>query len=330
MASALHFGDDVHSALNKINTKILSLNKAALKNGDQDIAAQEIKTSNNLYYQLDEFQWSDAWKDLLAKNYDAGIWEMDFAADPEGARKYINDVVSKDTRDRIKDLIPEGTIDIRTKSVITNSIYFKSPWKDEIKESSAKLSFTKLDGSKVDAAALEANVKYDYLKDEGYQAVVIPLRDNDFKALFILPDEGKFNDIQTKLDGEIVLKMIGDAKPSDVALKFPSIEYTTEVQLKDPLESLGMKEPFTAKANFSKMTGGPNGLFIDEIYHKSFIAMNKDGIEAAAATAVVMIETAVPGNPVKVDLDRPYYYVIYESTTLSPLFVGRVMDPTAK
>ena len=339
IASALNLDANAHAALNKLDALIQSKNKDAYK---KEVApgyfdekgAVEIKTNNDLYFSVDKYTWSDAWLDVLAVNYGAGLTELSFAADPEAARKYINDIVSADTHDRIKDLLPENSITVNTMAVITNAIYFKAPWRDEVIKLDEKMSFKKLDGSSVDADRLFASDNYEYMADSDnrFQAVSLPLRDDDFKVLFVLPADGKFNDVQNALNGDLI-KVIFDNSKADldtvINLDFPSYSFKTSVQLKKPLQALGMNDAFSGAADFSKMTNSDNDLYIDEVYHKTFVGLDENGVEAAAATAVVMAEKAAPGQDhIDISLDHPYIFVIYESESKTPLFVGRVMDPS--
>ena len=335
MAAALHFDDNTHAALNKLDALIQSKNKDVYVKDEgtpyeEKKDAVEIKTTNDLYFSTGKYTWASAWLDLLAVNYGAGLTELNFQADIEAARKYINDRVSDATHDRIKDLLPENSIDGNTRSVITNAIYFKAPWRDIVNKANDKLSFHKLDGSSVDVDYLISSHRYEYMAaaDNLYQTVSVPLRDDDFKVLFVLPDEGKFNDVQNALNGDVLIDIFSKlASDSEINLQFPSYSFETSLSLKDPLKALGMVKAFSLEADFSKMTEDPNELIIAEIYHKTFVGLDEKGVEAAAATAVVMADNAMPGEVINLDLDRPYFFIIYESDSKTPLFVGRVMDP---
>ena len=87
-----------------------------------------------------------------------------------------------------------------------------------------------------------------------------------------------------------------------------------------------MNDAVTSAADFSGMKDNSE-LYIDQIYHKTFIAMSDKGIEASAATAVSVAEYAAPGT-VRLDVDRPYLYVVYDVDSKAPLFLGQVYDPT--
>ena len=92
---------------------------------------------------------------------------------------------------------------------------------------------------------------------------------------------------------------------------------------------MGMPAAFSADADFSGMTGNRD-LFISEVIHKAFVAVDEEGTEAAAATAVVVVGAeSEPPEPLVVTIDRPFVFVIRDIETGTILFVGRVVDPSA-
>ena len=147
-----------------------------------------------------------------------------------------------------------------------------------------------------------------------------------------MPDEDKFDSVMTALNGDVV-KGIFDAFQGKEAqvIRFPSITFRTSLSLKDSLKAMGMSKAFDAfQADFSKMTVETNDIYISDVFHQTFIGMDDKGVEAAAATAVVMANESMPEEEIKLNIDRPYMFVIYENDTHTPLFVGHVMDPTAE
>ncbi|MBO4350251.1 MAG: hypothetical protein J6A01_04790 [Proteobacteria bacterium] len=328
MQKALNFGDHAHEALNKIDTLIMSKNTEAIKSEYEEMDPIEIRTANDLYLSPN-YTWASAWLDTLAAHYDAGITEMNFAADPEGARKYINDAVSEATHERIKDLIPEGSITTNTELVLTNAIYFKAPWRSDVTKSSEPLIFNRADGSSVDAEMLMVSDRLGYAKGDNYQAVSVDLRNDAFEVMFVLPDKGKFDDVLGALNGKMVDDIFAVMDYNrQVLLSFPAYEFTTSLKLNGTLNQLGMKQAFGG-ADFSKMTVEPNDMYISDIFHKSYIGVDDKGVEAAAATALIAQSEGVEINEVILALDRPFVFMIYESDTHTPLFVGQVFDPTA-
>ena len=328
IASALNFGDDANDALNKINTEVLARQLPAQSGNDWNIGAVEVKTSNNLYYAVDVYDWKDSWLKVLDHSYDAGITEMNCAADPEAARNYINNIVSNDTNQRIKELLPDGSVSELTTAVLTNSIYLKAPWHVNLEVAETKLDFHVGDSvANVDALSIHKK-DLNYLKSADYSAVVVPLRDDTFQVLFIVPDSGKYDAVWSSLNGDVVTDILSNLRSTLIDLTYPQIEFDTSLALRDLLVARGMVDAF-GNADFSEMKSDDKPLSVSQIYHKSFIAMNVYGVEAAAATALLM-EGATPDEPIELDIDRPYIFVIYETGTKSPLFVGRVLDPRIK
>jgi len=108
----------------------------------------------------------------------------------------------------------------------------------------------------------------------------------------------------------------------------PKLEFESEFSLAQTLAKMGMPVAFSANADFSGMTGNRD-LSIAEVIHKSFVSVDEAGTEAAAATAVIMRVTAIPGMPVDVTIDRPFIFLIRDIETGAILFIGRVLNPGA-
>jgi serine protease inhibitor len=93
------------------------------------------------------------------------------------------------------------------------------------------------------------------------------------------------------------------------------------------LAGLGMPTAFNG-ADFSGMTHD-DALEISAVAHEAFVAVDEAGTEAAAATAVVMSLSSAMRTTVELMVDRPFLFVLHDTGTGTPLFIGRVSDPTA-
>ena len=113
--------------------------------------------------------------------------------------------------------------------------------------------------------------------------------------------------------------------PLNVLIQLPKFKYGFKSLLNDPLIDLGLGIAFTESADFSNITPG-GGIFISRVIHQTFIDVNEEGTEAAAATIVEMIETSIPQGPY-FRADRPFLYVIKENSTGALLFMGKVGKP---
>ena len=143
--------------------------------------------------------------------------------------------------------------------------------------------------------------------------------------LIILP-ERTLQEFEENFNSAMLGKIRENLSSRNVHLTMPSFEFTRSMSLNDMLGSLGMETAFTRNADFSGMTGRAD-LYISDVIHKAFIKVDEEGTEAAAATAVVMYNLALPVEPVEMNINRPFLFVIQDNETGSILFMGRVMNP---
>jgi serpin B len=144
--------------------------------------------------------------------------------------------------------------------------------------------------------------------------------------VILLPVSGNFEAFEEGLQAQQVCDIISSLQPTEVALTMPKFEFDSEFSLKDTLAEMGMPIAFSSEADFSGMTGKP-GLAISDVVHKAFVSVDEAGTEAAAATAVIVGESGMPGQLVEVTIDHPFIFLIRDIETGAILFVGRVMNP---
>jgi serpin B len=167
---------------------------------------------------------------------------------------------------------------------------------------------------------------FGYAKGEHYQAVELPYDGHELSMVILLPELGAFEAFEDSLDAEQVQATVETLEREQVALTMPKFEFDSDFSLKNTLAAMGMPAAFSAEADFSGMTGD-RALFIAEVIHKAFVSVDEEGTEAAAATAVVMLESEMPGQPVELTIDHPFIFLIRDIETGAVLFVGRVVDP---
>ena len=169
---------------------------------------------------------------------------------------------------------------------------------------------------------------FGYTEGDGYQVVELPYDGRELSMLVLLPQTGQFELFEESLNAQRVDDIVKNLNTREVVLTMPKFEFESSFSLKKTLTAMGMPVAFSAGADFSGMTGNPD-LFIGEVLHKAFVSVDEAGTEAAAATAVIMELTAMPGEPVEVTIDRPFVFLIRDIKTGTILFVGRVIDPSA-
>jgi serpin B len=170
------------------------------------------------------------------------------------------------------------------------------------------------------------DVSFRYLKEDGYQVVELPYIGNQVSMLVVVPDQGKFEEIENRFSIEELNRILDGLSYSPVALTFPKFEFETEISLAGTLSIMGMPTAFSDVADFSGMTGAKD-LFISDVFHKAFVSVDEEGTEAAAATAVEMSLTSMPESPIELTVDRPFLFLIREHETGTVLFMGRVVNP---
>jgi serpin B len=329
MAAALEFQlpqDTLHPAFDTLDLALASRGQGAKGKDQQPFRLHVV----NAIWGQSGFDFLPSYLDLLAQNYGAGLRILDFQKSPEPSRVTINDWVAQQTEQKIKDLIPKGSITDMTRLVLTNAIYFNAAWQNQFDKNSTKPGdFTLNNGNKVSAPMMQEQASFNYTSGDGYQAVDLPYDGNELSMVILLPDQGKFDSFEAALTGQSVSGIIQGMKSRTVALTMPKFTTEQSFGLRSALTSLGMKDAFKPNvADFSGMDGKKD-LYIQDVVHKAFIAVDEAGTEAAAASGVIVGTTSVPVDIVKLDLNRPFIYFIRDIQTSAILFVGRVMNPGA-
>ncbi len=327
MAETLHYllpREALHPAFNTLDQELAQRGEDAEGKDDEGF---RLNIANAIWGQKD-YTFRDAFLDTLAENYGAGLRVLDFASAPEEARQSINAWVSEKTEGKIEDLLSKGVIDSMTRLVLTNAIYFNAAWANPFQEGATEDGpFTLLDGDEVTVPLMRQTESLGYVAGEDYQAVELPYDGHELSMVIVLPETEAFESFEQSLSADQIDSIVEDLDYQKVRLTLPRFEYESGFSLKETLAAMGMPVAFSGEADFSGMTGD-RSLFISDILHKAFVSVDEEGTEAAAATAVVMTESAAPGEPVDVTVDHPFIFLIRDIETGAILFVGRVIDPS--
>ena len=345
MARVLHFPSDSSNAasfaslqhsLEEMSAKTAELAKKSKEFGGPSEPIT-LNIANRLFAQKD-YDFRQDFLSLVKQNYGAEFQPLDFVADPAAATQHINKWVADQTRNKIRDLIPADALNKLTRLVLANALYLKAPWADPFSEKTTQPEpFHVRGGAPVNLPMMRKTARFGYAKREGFTAVSLPYAGDDLQFLVLLPDDvDGLRALESKL-AEHVLAECAKLEAKDVDLHLP--KFTLEpptIALAEKLQALGMKSAFDipqGSANFDKIAPRkPNDyLYISNVFHKTFIAVDEKGTEAAAATAVVMMmATAIRGPkppPIEVKVDRPFIYAIQHVPSGVCLFLGRVTDP---
>lgn len=270
--------------------------------------------------------WERAFLTVLAKQYGAGLIDLDFQGDPEGARMVVNGWTADRTHDRIPEILPQGVVDPSTRLVLVNALYFKAPWAWQFdKGSTTDASFRLASGDSVRVPMMRSNAEGPnlYLEGAHFTGARLPYAGGSLAMTVALPK----TDERAALQDLLVSGALTVPGSPAVALTMPRWSFRVPTDLSGPLQSLGMADAFSAAdADFSRMTTDER-LHVQFVLHQAFVAVDEHGTEAATATAVGMAASAVMVTHELV-LDRPFLFVVHDTVHGTPLFVGRVADPS--
>jgi serpin B len=327
IADTLHYTlpqDRLHPAFNWLDLELASRGEGA---EGKDDGGFRLNVANSTWGYKDH-TFLPEYLDTLALNYGAGMRLVDFVGDPEGARVAINDWVSDETEERIKDIIPPGAIDEMTRLVLANAIYFNAAWAEPFEEGQTQDGpFYLLDGGQVTVPMMHQTASFGYAEGAGYQAVELPYDGRELSMVILLPAAGEFESFENSLDAGRVDAIVNDLTYQEIALTMPKFEIESNFSLVEALAEMGMPLAFSMDADFSGMDG-TRELYIGEVLHKAFVSVDEAGTEAAAATAVEMQLKGAPMDPVTVTANRPFIFFIRDIETGAILFVGRVVNPS--
>lgn len=287
-----------------------------------------LKVSNTAWTQRG-LELKPDYRDTLRDTFGATLAEADFQGDPHGARGRINQTVADQTAGKITDLFPRDTITRDTRLVLTNALYLKAEWAQAFPgDRTAEEPFTRDDGSTVTVPMMhndpykDPEAKLGYAEGPGYQVVTLPYRGGRLAFTVIVPESIE------AVRGKGIAALLSEVRPSPVDFAMPRFTAKTSVDLTETLEAAGMPAAFTSAADFSGVTDDAE-LRIDSVQHKTFVQVDEQGTEAAAATGVDAHIVSAPVIPT-VTVDRPFLFVITDTATGAPLFLGRVTDPASR
>ena len=325
MAHVLHFLPQTmqHQTFNALDQHIANLPRQV----GQGVKGETFQFHNvNAVWGQQGFPFEQDYLNILAQQYGAGLHTVDFVQNPGESRELINTWVAQRTNNRIKDLMPVETITPQTRLVLVNAIYFKASWLFPFDTSSTRNgAFTLLDGSEVRVPLMKQHtVRAPYLETDTYQAIQVPYLGQTVDMLMVLPKQGHFESIEDQLNTTLFNTIREGAQERDVTLTMPRFDVKTSLDLEPLLQDMGMSNPFTASADFSKIAND-QGLFISAAVHQGTITVDEHGTEATAATGIAMNASGM--QRADMNLNHPFIFAIIERKTGTVLFLGRVVNP---
>ena len=285
----------------------------------------EFQLANSIWHR-DGITFEQAFLSTNREYFGAEIAPLDFSS-PTASRT-INDWVSDNTGGKIERIVPDQ-IPADLVMYLINAIYFKGDWAHQFDKSLTKdAPFFLADGAEVSAPTMyhkeQAEVRRS--SDDLFNVVDLPYGGGAFSMTILVPHSGiHIDSAAARLDEPRWQALVGNLGDAATVVALPKFTTEFEITLNDVLRSLGMEDAFVPNvANFSKMRAA-NDLFISSVRHKTFVDVNEEGTEAAAATSVgIGIVCVCPNEFI---IDRPFLYVIREQYSGSVIFIGKMLDP---
>ena len=288
--------------------------------------------ANSIWFDEERIGKGTVQKDFLQTNadyYEADLYELKFNRD---AKDRINEWVSDKTDGKIPKML-EDNISDDTVMFLVNALSFDADWESPYSETAVhEEKFITENGSERNAEFMYSR-EYAYIEDENTTGFVKYYNGRRYAFVALLPNEGiKMSDYVSSLDGQKIENLLKNIDESPVNTKTPKFNVDYSIELKDTLETMGMKLAFDKyKAEFYGIAHPtPYPLYIGRVLHKTFFRIDEKGTSAGAATMIDVREGGLldieTKEPYTVYLDRPFVYMLIDCKSNTPFFIGTAMD----
>lgn len=265
----------------------------------------------------------------LASDFGAAPQAVDFKTAADAARKGINGWVADRTAQRIRDLMPTGSITGQTRLVLANALFLKAHWASPfLKSMTARRPFFRAAGGSVRVPFMSQQTsQFAFIRRADYQAVELPYLSSRLSMLIVVPS-GPLRPFEQRLSAGRVAAIDSSLHSGPLQLSMPRFHLSVHTELNRALARLGMPTAFTDAADFSQISKQIS-LKIQTVEHGADLKVDEAGTVAAAATGISFMPTSAPAGPVtRLVLDHPFLALIRDQATGAILFMARVADPS--
>ena len=215
-----------------------------------------------------------------------------------------------------------------TKLVLTNAIYFKGLWANQFDpDNTYETEFTLASHDTVSVDMMSEENDYNYTETDNLQILELDYSGNNLSMIIVLPKGNNISIAESKINAENLSNWMEDFYEIEIDVRIPKFKFEKKYNLNNMLKSMGIIDAFLpGVADFSGMDG-TDYLYIGTALHQSYVEVNEEGTEAAAATAIIMEATAYPEYKQFI-ADHPFIFLIQHKETDAILFMGKVLDPS--
>jgi serpin B len=319
-------GNALPAAISGLDRTLDSLSRQT-KLADGSRMTVQVDIANALWGQRG-LTWQQPFLDTLARYYDTGMRVVDYEHAAAAARRAVNGWVDERTHGKITELIGPGVFDGDTRLTLVNALYLKAPWALPF-SAAGHHPFHTPTGS-VSVPTMRAALTTSCRQTATWQSATVPYFGNDVAMTLILPRSSKPSAVLAELAaGTLLPAVTRPAGKQPVELQMPRFEVFTGLPLKPVLADVGVTAPFDPRTHDLRPMTHEQDLHVDQAVHRATVAVDEHGTEAAAATAVVAGITSVNTQPpLQLTLDRPFLFVLHDTAAGTPLFAGRISDPS--
>jgi serpin B len=331
MAKVLHLTGRPEEVLGSAGALLKQINDPAR-------TAYTLRVANRLYPEK-TYALEKVYVDRMAA-LGAPVELLDFQRAPEPSRRHINEWVAKETANRIRDLLPAGSLDAESRLVLVNALYLLADWLSPFSHSATRpIPFYPTPTAPHDVPTMQQTASFPFTATEGLKVLEMPYAGGDLAMVVVLPDrrDGLLS-VERRLDAARLAAWTAALKPERVAVALPrfTVDAASPLALSSELRTMGMGAAFDRfRANFTGIAAPPrpdDRPVLSNVFHKAFVKVDEKGTEAAAATALQFQRVGaalVTERPKEFRADHPFLFLIRDRRSGLVLFLGRVTDPAA-
>ena len=325
-SDALLFGRMVKGIAESTDYPVSEPSNEEAENGWIKDRTVSIKASR-VFLGAHTIDWNQERLTAIQKTFGLEPTTVDFAQDPEKVRQTINDSIAETTGGIIAELVAPGDFDAETPAFLTDAARFSGSWLAQFREEETRPRPFTLASEEVietDAMSYEESFCCAFCEDAWilpYDYIAV-----NYTMLFLLPPEGKtLADLESILSSANLASWLSQVtRYVHITVQLPKFKFSTQLSLQEPLEALGVKTAFSSSADFSPLCADGKSFSLKTSRHQTFVEIDEKGTVAAAASCW---GTRALAEPEDFRVNRPFLFLIYEKSTQTVLFIGRVTDP---
>lgn len=289
---------------------------------------QSLQIASGLYVDS-SLSLASAFEKTVREGFHASLKQLPFAVDADAARLEINRDVARLTADKLQSLLPPGSVEPLTRTVLVSAVRADLAWQEAFDAHATRDEpFKRADGSEKAVPFMQREATFSMgMLGEDTTVIEIPYAGGELAMVVVLPPPQHAS--KSVYDADVLGRTLERLAPAKILLKLPRFSIKLEsTSLKPVLEALGLKRLFSSNADLSAIAGKPGDLFVADVVHGAYVEVSERGTEASGASAVtIRTRSAQLRPPPTVAVDRPFVFLIRQVSSGLILFAGRVGSP---